>query len=260
MVEVPSFEIIEGHSGCSLLLICDHACNQLPAAYGTLGLSSDQFERHIAYDIGARAITLQLAQALGAPAVLSTFSRLLIDPNRGADDPTLVMRMSDGALVPGNARIDTAEIDHRRRTYWQPYRAAIARQMDTMMAAGLVPVIVSIHSFTPIWRGVPRPWDIAILWDKDPRLAVPVMDLLHAQGLKVGNNEPYDGALKGDTLYDLATMRGFANCLVEFRQDLVADTAGVARWTDIFVKALQPVLRRPELRVSRFYGSRATGS
>ena len=260
MAEVPSFEIIDGCSGSSLLLICDHACNRLPAAYGTLGLPGDQFERHIAYDIGARAMTVQLAQALGAPAVLSTFSRLLIDPNRGADDPTLVMRISDGALVPGNARIDAAEIDHRRRTYWQPYRAAIARHIDAMMTAGIVPVIVSIHSFTPVWKGVPRPWDIGILWDKDPRLAMPVMDHLHAQGLRVGNNEPYDGALKGDTLYDLATQRGLANCLVEFRQDLVADAAGVVRWTEIFIKALQPVLHMPELAVPRFYGSRAAGS
>jgi len=259
-VDGPNYELVAGRDYARLLLICDHASNRIPADYGTLGLQKDQFARHIAYDIGARNVTLRLAQALGAPAVLSTFSRLLIDPNRGADDPTLVMRISDGAIVPGNARIDAAEVEHRRRTYWQPYRMAIASTIAAMLEKGIVPVIVSVHSFTPIWKGVARPWDIGILWDKDPRLAVPVMDQLHGQGLRVGNNEPYDGALKGDTLYDLATLRGLANLLVEFRQDLVADDEGAERWTQIFLRALQPALQTPELSVQRFYGSRATGS
>eukprot|EP01037_Dinobryon_pediforme_P006990 gene6990-7059_t len=257
MAEFPVFEVLEGRSDIGLLLICDHASSDLPPEYGTLSLPDAQFSRHIAYDIGAAAVTRQLSQALGAPAVLSHFSRLLIDPNRGADDPTLVMRISDGALIPGNARIDAAEIERRRQTYWQPYRDAIAQQIKTMSAQGRAPVIVSVHSFTPVWKGQQRPWDIAILWDKDPRLAVPVIGQLHGQGLVVGDNEPYDGALKGDTLYDHATQYGLANLLVEFRQDLIGDAAGVQRWTNIFVQALHPVLSHPHLYLERYYGSRA---
>ena len=260
MMDGSSYEIVTGREDARVLFICDHASNRVPDIYGNLGLPAAQFERHIAYDIGAAAITRRLAEAVEAPAVLSTFSRLLIDPNRGDDDPTLVMRISDGVLIPRNARIDAAEIGHRRRTYWQPYRDAIVRQIDTLLARGNVPVIISIHSFTPLWKGVARPWDIGILWDKDPRLALPLIDMLRAKGLKVGDNEPYDGALKGDTLYDLATLRGLPHVLVEFRQDLVGDAAGVERWARIALRALQPSLRGSELTTPRFYGSRARSS
>src|ERR1700710_1371361 len=110
-------ESIAGALDAGVLVICDHASNGLPACYGDLGLTRQSLERHIAYDIGAAWLTRRLAELLGAPAVLSTFSRLLIDPNRGADDPTLVMRLSDGAVVPGNARADAAEIERRIAAY-----------------------------------------------------------------------------------------------------------------------------------------------
>src|ERR1700734_878669 len=140
-------ERIAGRLDSGALVICDHARNALPSAYGTLGLPPEAPERHIAYDIGAAWLTRRLAERLEAPAVLSTFSRLLIDPNRGADDPTLVMRYSDGAIVPGNARADADEIKFRRRRYWAPYRDAVHEQVETMMRAGHPPAIVSIHSF-----------------------------------------------------------------------------------------------------------------
>src|SRR4051794_27265865 len=146
-------ERIDGRLDAGVLLICDHARNAFPPGYGALGLPGEALERHIAYDIGARWLTQRLAARLQAPAVLSTFSRLLIDPNRGADDPTLVMRYSDGAIVPGNARIDEAEIDRRTRLYWQPYRDAVQAITEAMLAAGRPPAILSMHSFTPCWRG-----------------------------------------------------------------------------------------------------------
>ena len=118
-------ERIEGALDRGVLVVCDHAANSFPPGYGALGLPRAALERHIAYDIGAAPLARRLAARLGAPAILSTFSRLLIDANRGPDDPTLVMRISDGALVPGNARIDAREIERRRRLYWEPYRAAI---------------------------------------------------------------------------------------------------------------------------------------
>ncbi len=205
-----------------VLIVCDHARNDLPLTYGTLGLSQAQLGRHIAYDIGAEAVTRQMAQSLGAPAVLAGFSRLLIDPNRGADDPTLVMRLSDGTIVPGNAPIDEAEIASRRAMYWQPYRAAIASTIEAMMATGVIPALVSVHSFTADWKGRPRPWHVGVLWDKDPRLALPFLAALAGEAdIVVGDNEPYDGALEGDTLHENATRRGLANLLIEIRQDLI---------------------------------------
>ena len=249
-------ETIEGANSCGVLFICDHASNAVPAAYGTLGLDPAQFERHIAYDIGAAELTRALAAGFGAPAVLSRFSRLLIDPNRGADDPTLVMRLSDGAVVPGNARADAREIEHRRTTFWQPYRDAVAGRLDAMMAEGPAPAIVSLHSFTPVWKGHARPWEAAVLWDADPRLALPLIGALRGTGVVVGDNEPYDGALEGDTLHALGTRRGLAHVLIEIRQDLVADAAGAQHWAATLERALRPVLAHPDTHMIRHYGSR----
>ena len=252
----PPVERVEGSPTAGLLLLCDHASNALPAHHGTLGLPEAQLARHIAYDIGAAAMTRRLAERLGAPAVLSTFSRLLIDPNRGADDPTLVMRLSDGAIVPGNARVDAAEIAHRLDTYWRPYRSAVRAAIDRLSADGSTPVVVSMHSFTDRWKGVARPWEIGVLWDTDDRLARPLMAGLREAGFLVGDNEPYDGALEGDTLDEEVTRRGIAGLLIEARQDLVADEAAAHAVADRIAPVLERVAAQPELHRPAFIRSR----
>jgi predicted N-formylglutamate amidohydrolase len=249
-------EKVSGRPDAGVLFLCDHASNALPSGYGDLGLPASEFARHIAYDIGAAAVTRHLAAAFGAPAVLTRYSRLLIDPNRGCDDPTLVMRLSDGALIPGNARVGAEEVAHRRRQYWQPYRDAVRDCLDTMLATGAVPAIVSIHSFTPCWKGKLRPWQIGILWDSDPRLPVPLMARLREAGCVVGDNEPYDGALMGDTLHEHGTRRGLAHVLVEFRQDLVGSDAGAAQWAGVLADALRPVLALPDTHIIQHHASR----
>ena len=248
---------IAGQMDSGVLFLCDHASPALPEAYGDLGLSPEHFTRHIAYDIGAAALTEQLAARFEAPALLTTYSRLLIDPNRGADDPTLVMRISDRALIPGNARIDEAEVAARRELYWQPYRDAIGDTARAMQAAGAVPALVSIHSFTPVWRGSQRPWEAAILWDCDERLARPLLQALRAQGIETGDNEPYDGALRGDTMFDQGTLPGLPHVLIEIRQDLVAAPQGVAEWSERLTAALGPVLTAPQAHQIHHYPSRA---
>ncbi|WP_131113283.1 N-formylglutamate amidohydrolase [Lichenihabitans psoromatis] len=254
---------IDGRLDGGLLLLCDHASNALPTRYGDLGLPAGEFERHIAYDIGAADATRRMAELLDAPALLATYSRLLIDPNRGAEDPTLVMRLSDGAIVPGNARIDAAEIEHRRRTYWQPYRDQIDQTLDRMMATGIVPAIVSMHSFTPSLKGHVRPWHIGLLWDADPRLTKPLLDALaHEPDLqpasdRVGDNEPYDGALPGDTIDTHATRRGLANVLIEVRQDLIATPQTAATWGERLARLLGPILAKAPLHVVSHHPSRA---
>ncbi|WP_036256728.1 N-formylglutamate amidohydrolase [Methylocapsa acidiphila] len=249
-------EQIDGRLDAGVLLICDHATNAIPACYGALGLPPSQLERHIAYDIGAAWITRRLAEFFEAPAILSRFSRLLIDPNRGADDPTLVMRISDGNLIPGNARIGQTEIERRRDLYWSPYRAAIGARIEAMLALGPAPVVLSIHTFTPFWRTKARPWEVGILWDSDPRLAPPLIAALAEDGLVVGDNEPYDGALEGDTFDEEVTRRGLAGVLIETRQDLVASEASAAAFADRLAKVLRPILGRPELHRIEYHKSR----
>ncbi len=250
-------EIIPGALDGGLILLCDHASNALPLEYGSLGLASEQFARHIAWDIGAGAVTRALAARFGAPAVLTRYSRLLIDPNRGADDPTLVMKISDGAIIPGNVSADAAEIEARRARFWRPYREAAAEMIDGMVARK-PPAILSIHSFTPVWKGAARPWEVGLLWDADPRLAQGLLAGFEgALTSPVGDNEPYDGALVGDTLYDLGTARGLAHVIVELRQDLIGTEEGALHWAGVVGDALEPVLMQPDLHTVQHYPSRA---
>ncbi|MBL6936925.1 MAG: DUF1244 domain-containing protein [Alphaproteobacteria bacterium] len=235
------FEIVTAtHADSPLLFVCDHASNALPAAYGTLGLDPALFGTHIASDIGAGEVTRTLAAAFGARAVLARWSRLLTDLNRGADDPTLVMQLSDGSLIPGNAGINRAEIEKRIESFHAPYHAAIAGAIAAMRGRDIVPVIVSMHSFTPVWRAFRRPWEIGILWDRDGRLAQPLIAEFTRAGFVVGDNEPYSGELENDCLYRHGTMLGLPHVLIEMRQDLVADDAAARA----FAARIKPVIER----------------
>jgi predicted N-formylglutamate amidohydrolase len=233
------FTVIEGDVTAGIVLVCDHAGRDLPERYGDLGLPPTEFHRHIAYDPGAGAVTAGLARRLNAPAVTANFSRLLIDANRGEDDPTLIMRVSDGTIIPGNARVDAAERATRIRAFHAPYHAALAGVIDRALAAGRPPLVVSIHSFTPVWRGKLRPWHAGVLSDRDRRLAAALLAALRADAaLVVGDNEPYAGGLANDSMDRHGEQRGLANAIIEIRQDLIADETGIAAW----VARLAPVL------------------
>ena len=242
--EHDSYRVLAGRADARLILLCDHAGNALPPTYGSLGLPPEQLTRHIAYDIGAAEVTRRLAGALGVPAVMTRYSRLLIDPNRGADDPTLIMRLSDGAVIPGNKRLDDQERERRRRLYYEPYHRAIDGIIDRCLTDGTAPMLLSIHSFTESWKERPRPWHVGVLWDRDRRLAKPLLDGLYAEGdLIVGDNEPYSGQLVGDCLWQHATCRGLINALVEIRQDLIRDAAGQEAWAQRLTRLVGTIVR-----------------
>lgn len=228
----------------SLLLLCDHASNAIPPDLGTLGLGPADLSRHIAYDVGARGVTLALADLFEAPAILSRVSRLVIDPNRGEDDPTLVMRLYDGSVIPGNRHADAAEIERRLETWYRPYHRSVEAAIDSSLAQGIEPRIVSIHSFTPQLRGrAPRPWHVGVLWDEDDRIARPLIERLRAEDeLVVGDNEPYSGRLRGDTLWRHGTSRGLPHALIEVRNDLIEDRAGQLAWSELLARCLADVL------------------
>jgi predicted N-formylglutamate amidohydrolase len=245
-----AFERIAGAGGGSALVVCDHASNRVPpeVAGGDLGLPAAEMARHIAYDIGARGVTVELARLTGAPAVLSRFSRLVIDPNRGEDDPTLVMRLYDGTIVPANRRADAAEVARRLDAFHRPYHAAVAAEIDALAAAGRSPAIVAIHSFTPRLKGgAPRPWHVGVLWRHDDRLAAPLLARLRAEpDLVVGENQPYAGQLEGDTLSRHGTRRGLRHVLIELRQDLIATAADQRLWAARLAPMLAAVIAETE--------------
>src|SRR5476651_145064 len=145
----PPFERFQPpHGDSALLFVCDHASNALPQNYGTLGLDASLFATHIASDIGAAEVTRTLAAEFKATAVLARWSRLLVDLNRGEDDPTIVMKLSDGSIIAGNRAVDAAAIAERVAQFHRPYHARIAQEIDDVLAAGAVPVLLSMHSFT----------------------------------------------------------------------------------------------------------------
>lgn len=252
------FEIVEGSRLRGIVLVADHARRELPEVYGDLGLPPAEFERHIAYDIGVETVTRSLAAELDAPAVLAGFSRLLIDPNRGEDDPTLIRQLYDGTVIPGNYPMSVEERERRLERYYRPYHDAVSALIASVAGeTGLAPFIVSIHSFTPVMKGIARPWHAGVLWDLDPRAPLPMIELLRRPGdIVVGDNEPYDGALRGDTMFRHAIVNGYAHVLVEIRQDLISTEADARSWAMRLAPIIDEINARPDIHHIRRYGSR----
>lgn len=244
--DVSGFEshyVLPGDRSRGIVLVCDHARSTLPEIYGSLGLPASEFDRHIAYDIGVEAVVNGLSARLGIPAVLSCFSRLLIDPNRDVTDPTLIMQLSDGAVVPGNRDIDDAERNFRLTHFYRPYHRAIEAEIDAAIAAGFPPVLISVHSFTPAWKGVARPWHAGLLWEDDRRCSDLFIQALSADpNLVVGDNEPYAGGLAGDTMNTHSVKRDLPHTLLEIRQDLISDDKGVSQWIERLASAIDRMI------------------
>jgi predicted N-formylglutamate amidohydrolase len=226
------------------LFTCDHYGRLVPCALGDLGVSKSEWERHIAWDIGAAAISEILARRFNAPAILSTVTRLLIDCNRQFEDPNLTPATSDGTEIPANRGLTDAERETRWRRYHQPYHAAIAQAIDRKLASGRSPVVLSIHSMTATLRGIARPWQIAVCWDMDQRLSAPMLEALRTRaGIVVGDNEPYNLDPSEDYSVPIhANSRGLEHLQIEFRQDEVADAGGQQRWATMFGDCLEQVL------------------
>lgn len=224
------------------LITCDHATNFVPPFVngGDLGLPAEDMNRHIAFDPGAYAVSRLLGELLDAPVIASNFSRLVIDPNRGEDDPTLLMKLYDGTLIPANRHADTSEIEQRLAACYRPYHAQIAelaaRRDDT--------IIISVHSFTRQLRGrAPRPWHIGVLHpDEEPFSPHLISALETDPALCVGANEPYTGYLPGDAIDTHGTKPGRPNTLIELRNDLVANADGQRAWAERLAEALPRAL------------------
>jgi predicted N-formylglutamate amidohydrolase len=232
--------LIDGkHRPGRWLVTCDHASNRVPewVNRGDLGIPEADMARHIAWDVGAAGVARALGHCLDSPVILSDFSRLVIDPNRGEDDPTLVMKLYDGTIIPANRHIGAAGLEDRLDRLYRPYHAAYAR----LAALNPERVIVAVHSFTPALRGrPPRPWHVGVLYSHlDERLSRALIARLHHEpDLCIGDNEPYSGHLPGDAIDRHALRLGRHNTLVELRNDLIRTPAEQTHWAN----RLAPVL------------------
>ncbi|HLJ64727.1 MAG TPA: N-formylglutamate amidohydrolase [Stellaceae bacterium] len=238
--DLPPVEIWHGAGRRPVLLCCDHASRTVPRALNGLGLAPALLARHIGWDIGAAALTRALSRRLDAPALLSGYSRLVIDCNRYPDDPSSIPLASDQVVIPGNQGLEPVAREARLAAIFHPYHAAIARLIERC------PVLVSIHSFTPVMNGVERPWAMGVLWDEDPRIAVPLLEALRLNSAHViGDNQPYSARdPKGYTVHHHAARRGLPHVALEFNQKLIADEAAAAAWAAITADALEPILAR----------------
>lgn len=244
--------VINEESESPVLFLCDHATPFIPRAMQKLGVEDHHLNRHVAYDIGIKAVTEGLANHFGARAIFSNFSRLIVDPNRKLDNETLIPEVSDGCAVPANMNLCPKEREARLQTFYWPYQNTIATTLDRMLDAGQVPVIISMHSMTHEMNGEPRPWMISALWNEDDRIPVPFMERLQARGIPCGDNVPYSGRDgHGYTMETHADKRGLPNLLIEVRQDLIGHEAGVAEWTATLAEVLEETLSCPSLREIR---------
>jgi len=250
--------IIKKNGVCEdYLVICDHSSNNIPLQYQNLGISKKDLESHRAFDLGASDVASELSKLLNCSLVMANFSRLLIDPNRGKDDPTLIPKISEGKIIKGNMNISISENDIERNkrilNYYLPYHRQINRFINKSLDNGKTPKLLSIHSFTPIWKGKKRETDIGILWDRDDRLSKIFLNSF--KNIKLGNNEPYSGRLKNDTLYKHATSIGIPHVLIELRQDLLKKKEHRLRWA----KKIHIILKENEKIINSFsikkYGS-----
>ncbi|MEP7053099.1 MAG: N-formylglutamate amidohydrolase [Pseudomonadota bacterium] len=238
--EPAAFEVLEGDGRSPFLVTCDHAGRRIPRVLGDLGLPEAELTRHIAWDLGAFQVARELAHALGAFVITQTYSRLVIDCNRHPGVPTSIPEVSEHTEIPGNLALPAVAAARRARDVFEPYHARIVRELDRRAQAGLPTVLIAVHSFTPIFKGVPRPWHVGMLYNRDTRLAHALLERLRADPeLVVGDNEPY--AVSDESDYGIPVYgerRGIPHIELEIRQDLVMTEAGQKAWAARFAELI----------------------
>jgi predicted N-formylglutamate amidohydrolase len=221
-------------------LACDHAGRAFPRRLERLGLSEEESRRHIAWDIGVGAVGRLLSQRLDAALALQAYSRLVIDCNRDPKVPTSIPEVSENTEIPGNQGLDRSERAARAAAIFRPYHEAIAQALDRRKAAGRASILVALHSFTAVFKGLKRPWHAGVLYNRDPRLARPLLARLSGEeGLFLGDNEPYRVSDETDyTIPRHGERRGLLHVEIEIRQDLIAEAEGQALWAERLARLL----------------------
>lgn len=257
--EPQAFTIEQAAGQSPFFITCDHAGRLLPRRLGDLGLPDSELRRHIAWDIGAAAVTRLLAKSLDAFAILQTYSRLAIDCNRAPGLPSSVPTLSEATVIPGNQGLGAEALEARAREIFWPYQNRVALELDRRLADGRPTVLIAMHSFTPVFKGVARPWHIGVLYNRDTRLARILLELFRAEGdLVVGDNEPY--AVSDTSDYGIPVHgegRGLPHVELEIRQDLIADPEGQQAWAERLDRLLRIALEQLEQMASTEEGARS---
>ncbi len=242
--EPPPYGVVNPDGASPYLLLCEHASNRIPRALGDLGLPEAERRRHIAWDIGVSALSQHLSRTLDAPLFMTNYSRLVIDCNRPPDVPSAIPEVSETTRIPGNHGLTEAERRQRIDTLFTPFAAAVARRLDRLQQAGKRPVVVGIHSFTPVYFGKERPWHAGVLYGEATDFGRALIRSLEADAaLAIGDNEPY--TIHPDEDYTVpvhADDRGLPGALIEVRHDLIDTLAGVHAWGERLTRCLEEAL------------------
>jgi predicted N-formylglutamate amidohydrolase len=248
--EPAAFRVCQQDGQSPFFVTCDHAGAVVPRRLNSLGLSDEDLRRHIAWDIGAAGVAVKLADRLDAWTILQTYSRLVIDCNRRPGIPDSIIRISETTPIPGNEAVCAEEATAREREVFRPYHDRIRTELDQRKARQRDTALISVHSFTPCFHGNQRPWHIGVLYNRDRRLALELLNSLRQQpGLVVGDNEPY--AVGDETDYTIpihAEARGLPHVGIELRQDLIAGQAGQAQWAERLARAFVSILGSGDFR------------
>jgi predicted N-formylglutamate amidohydrolase len=238
-------EVIEDRASSPFLITCDHAGKRLPRALGNLGLSEVDLNRHIAWDLGAAGVARELAHALGAFAALQVYSRLVIDCNRPLGVPSSIAEISEDTVIVGNQMLSPGDAARRAEAIFTPYHQRIRLELERRARAAQPTILIAVHSFTPTFKGVSRPWQVGVLYNRDPRLAHALLALLRRDSaLTVGDNEPYSVSDLSDYgVVEYGEKRGNPHVELELRQDLLSTEAAQAAWAKRLAELLREACR-----------------
>ncbi len=236
----PPVRVLNEAGPSPYVLICEHASSFIPRRYHGLGLAGTDLGRHIAWDIGATNVAQRLSQGLGATLVLAGYSRLLIDLNRPPGSPTSIPEISEETAIPGNAGLTEEQRQDRIRSYFVPFQTEVNRLLDRRLELSRPTIIIGVHSFTPVFKGIARPWHAGVLYRRSQRFGAALVAALGGPQASIAHNEPYRIEDGGDyTVPVHGEARGLDAVLVEMRQDLIADDEGAAAWAHRLWAALQ---------------------
>jgi predicted N-formylglutamate amidohydrolase len=232
-------EMLNAEGRSPIVLTCEHASRHIPSDYQGLGLPEAEISRHIGWDIGAAEVTRRLSALLDAPAFLSNYSRLLIDLNRPLGAESSIPILSENTEIPGNRDLDAAERALRAERMFHPFHAAVAAHLDERAGCGRPALILAIHSFTPVFKGVERPWHAGVLFSHSRDWGAAMVERLGEDGLNIAANQPYVIDRTEDyTIPIHGQDRGLPALLIEIRQDLIADEAGAEVWAERLARAV----------------------
>jgi predicted N-formylglutamate amidohydrolase len=245
--EISPVHELNPKSTSPFFLTSDHYGRLIPRALGDLGVAASEWERHIAWDIGIAGVAERVSQALGAHLIAQRYSRLVIDCNRPLDVPSSIPDISEVTRIPGNEALPRDAVAQRQQSIFAPYHERITQALDARARDNRPTILISLHSFTPVYTGISRPWHIGTLYNRDSRLPRRLLDLLRAEpGLVVGDNQPY--AVSDITDYTIPVhgeQRGLLHTGIEIRQDLITEETGQREWAERLVRLLRKL--EPEL-------------